>query len=382
MSCKIGSAAQNRSSEPLWESPGQEEAPSRGVASDKAIPTAQTKRLERVAVVGTGSWGTALTGLVSPHAQKVVMVARSAQVANGINEQRHNPRHLSDYTLAPNVSATISDEDACSGANALVLAVPSAYLRATCKRIASQVDPAVPVLVLTKGLEAETFELMANVAADELGHLERFAVLSGPNHAEEICRGTVSGSVVASNTVEVAKLFQDLLVCPAFRVYVSSDLTGVEVCGAVKNVIAIACGVAVALGAGDNTLAVLMTRGLAEISRVANALGGDPLTCMGLAGMGDLVATCTSEHSRNRTFGEAFVHGETLQQYEDRTHMVVEGAAAALSVHQLAQRGNIETPITDAVYGILYEGMPLAEAMDALLCRLPRKEFYGLTTSE
>lgn len=336
----------------------------------------------RVTVVGTGSWGTAITGLIAPHAQEVVMLARSAEVEQGINEGRRNPRHLSDYVLAPGVHATCSDAEALEGASAIVLAVPSAYLRSTCRRIAPHVGANTPVLVLTKGLEAQTFKLMANVCADELGNLGRMAVLSGPNHAEEICRGTVSGSVVASNERNVAELFQRLVVCPAFRTYVSSDLTGVEVCGAVKNVIAIACGVAVATGAGDNTLAVLMTRGLAEISRVAASLGGEPLTCMGLAGMGDLVATCTSEHSRNRTFGEAYAHGETLAQYEARTHMVVEGAAAALSVHQLAQQRNIETPITNAVYGILYEDLPLAEAMDALLCRLPHEEFYGLNKSE
>lgn len=342
----------------------------------------QHLRVQKVAIVGTGSWGTALTRLVAPNADQVVMLARSEEVRRGINQQRHNPRHLSDFQLADNVCATCDDADACTGADAVVLAVPSAYLRQTCHRLAAVVAPEVPVLILTKGIEPGSLELMADVAADELGHPERMAVLSGPNHAEEICRGVVSGSVVASSNPEVARLFQGLLVCPSFRVYVSDDLAGVEVCGAVKNVIAIACGVAVGVGAGDNTLAMLMTRGLAEISRVAYALGGQPLTCMGLAGMGDLVATCTSEHSRNRTFGEAFTRGESLDDYQARTHMVVEGARAALSVHELATKLHIETPITNQVFGILYDGRPLAEAMDALLCRLPREEFYGLSKSE
>ena len=149
-------------------------------------------------------------------------------------------------------------------------------------------------------------------------------------------------------------------------------------CGAVKNVIAIACGCAVGLDAGDNTLAVLMTRGLAEISRIVAALGGNPLTCMGLAGMGDLVATCTSEHSRNRTFGEGFVAGESLEAYEARTHMVVEGARAAKSVWKLCCEKGIEAPITGAVHAILYEGTPVDAAIATLLGRSPRVEFYGL----
>lgn len=351
-------------------------------AADAIADIPAELHLRRVGVVGTGSWGTALTGLVAPRADQVVMLARSEQVAQSITNDHKNPRHLSDLRLAPNVVATTDDASACSNVDALVLAVPSAFLRNTCRRLARHISPKVPVLILTKGIEPTTLELMANVAADELGGLERMAVLSGPNHAEEIAKGVVSGSVVASTSPEVAGLFQRLLVCPEFRVYVSSDLAGVEVCGAVKNVIAIACGVAVGDGAGDNTLAMLMTRGLAEISRVAVALGGEPLTCMGLAGMGDLVATCTSRHSRNRTFGEALTRGESLSDYENRTHMVVEGARAALSVHELATKLHIETPITNEVFGILYDDRPLAEAEDALLCRLPREEFYGLNKSE
>lgn len=338
--------------------------------------------MRRVAIIGSGSWGTAASGLVAPGVDECVVWCRSAEVARGINELHRNPRHLPGYELAPNVTATASREEACQGAEAVVLAVPSAYLRATCAGLSELIAPGTPVLVLTKGVEAKTHELMSDVVADELGHPERIAVLSGPNHAEEICQGTISAAVIASPSGEVAEGFQQLLVNPAFRVYVSHDLTGVEVCGAAKNVIAIACGIAVGLGAGDNTLAVLMTRGLAEIGRIAVAVGGDSLTCMGLAGMGDLVATCTSQHSRNRTFGEAFVAGESLEQYQARTHMVVEGAVAARSVAELAHAHGVESPLTDAVNGILYEGTPLAHAIDALLGRPSHEEFYGFTTNE
>ena len=331
----------------------------------------------RVVVVGSGSWGTAITGLFARHAEEVVLWCRDAAVADAINADGANPRHLPDYRLADNVSAS-ADAACVEDADAIVLAAPSQHLRSVAARIAPHVAPEVPVLVLTKGVEPGTDKLMADVAADELGGPERIAVLSGPNHAEEICRGKVSAAVLAASDPAIASGLRELLVDQSFRVYTSSDVAGVEVCGAVKNVIAIACGVAAGLDAGDNTLAVLMTRGLAEVARVASALGADPLTPMGLAGVGDLVATCTSQHSRNRTFGEALVAGETLEEYEERTRMVVEGARAATSVRQLAARHGVEAPITVAVDGILHEGLSLQDAMDSLLGRIPNEEFYGM----
>ena len=261
----------------------------------------------------------------------------------------------------------------------MVLALPSTHLRDVCRALAPHVAPDVPVLVLTKGMEPGTHQLMLDVAAAELGHVERMAVLSGPNHAEEICLGQVSAAVLACGSPEVGERLRGLVTAPSFRVYASDDVTGVEVCGAMKNVVAIACGIAAGLGAGDNTQAVLMTRGIAEIGRVSDALGGSPLTPMGLAGMGDLVATCTSEHSRNRTFGEAFVAGEGLAAYEARTGMVVEGAHAAQSFWELARDHGIEAPLTCAVHDVLVDGLDLASASASLLGRLPREEFYGLS---
>ena len=336
-------------------------------------------RAHKAAVIGSGSWGTAFTGLVAPHADEIALWCRSDEVARGINETRRNPRHLTDYELAPNVSATSDASAAIADAELVVLALPSAHLRSTCRSIAAAVPADAIVVVLTKGMEPGTHKLMLDVAADELGGAGRMAVLSGPNHAEEICRRQVSAAVVASNDPQVAARVQELVVSPSFRAYVSGDVPGVEVCGAVKNVVAIACGVAAGAGAGDNTLAVLMTRGIAEISRISSALGGDPLTSMGLAGMGDLVATCTSKHSRNRTFGEALVAGEALEAYEARTRMVVEGARAAMSVHELALELGIEAPITAAVHGVLVDGLDTEAAKAALLGRLPREEFYGLS---
>ncbi len=336
----------------------------------------------RVAVIGSGSWGTALSGLVAQQVADVRLWCRSEQVAETIRSTRRNPRHLTNYELPSAVHATSDAAEALEGAEAVILALPSSYLRDVCRMIAPLVGAKTPVLVLTKGVEHGTNELMADVAASELGGARRVAVLSGPNHAEEVCLGKLAAAVLAARDADVAELLRALLVSPSFRVYLSEDVVGVEVCGAVKNVIAIACGVAAGLGAGDNTLAVLMTRGLAEIGRVAAALGADPLTPMGLAGMGDLVTTCTSKHSRNRAFGEALVAGETLTAYEERTGMVVEGARAAQSVLALARALHVAAPITEAVNAVLHEGLPVADAIDGLLDRRPGEEFYGIASQD
>lgn len=336
----------------------------------------------RVAVIGTGSWGTAAAGLVAGHADEVCMLARSDEVARSISELHRNPRHLSSYELPANVRATTNAAEALAGAGQALVAVPSSFLRATLASCAAAVPDPAGLLVLTKGIETGSHLLMTEVVAQELGHPRRIAALSGPNHAEEISRGMVSAGVVAAEDEALARDFQRLLHSTSFRAYRSRDVRGVEVCAAVKNVIAIACGVCAGLGMGDNALAVLMTRGLAEVGRIVSALGGDTLTCMGLAGMGDLVATCTSRHSRNRSFGEAFAAGETLESYEGRTRMVVEGARAAVSVWELACEMGIETPVTHAVHAILYEGVRLEEAAGLLLDRGPNEEFYGLRTNE
>ena len=331
----------------------------------------------KAAVIGAGSWGTAVAGLVGPHAAEVTLWAHSPIMVDYCNATHHNPRHLSGYELPANVRATASLADAAEGAEAVLLVVPSAHLRSTCAALAPHVAPGAPVAVLAKGIEPDTGKLMTDLAAEELGGAGRVCALSGPNHAEEVCEGIPAGAVVAG-PAEAAEAIRDLVLSESFRTYLSDDLVGVGVCGALKNVIAIACGIGVGLGLGDNTLALIMTRGIAEIGRVSRAMGGEPLTCMGLAGMGDLVATCTSPHSRNRSFGEAFARGTSLAEYERRTHMVVEGAAAARSCLQLAERLGVEAPITRGVHAVLYEGASLDGVTRALTRRAPSEEFYGL----
>lgn len=336
----------------------------------------------KLAVIGSGSWGTAASGLLSPKYDEVEIWSFETDVAQSINERHMNCRQLTSYVLPGNVHASNSYEDVISSAEALVMAVPSSFLRGVCEGLAPFVKDDTPIVVLTKGIEPHTHLLMGDLVAGVIGGTERIAALSGPNHAEEISQHMISAAVVASGNPEVATYFQNAFHSQEFRVYTSDDIRGVEVCAAVKNVVAIACGVCWGLGLGDNALAVLMTRGLAEISRIATAMGGSPLTCMGLAGMGDLIATCTSKHSRNRTFGEAFSKGTTLEEYEKRTGMVVEGARAALSAWELSRELSIEAPLTDAVHAILYDGMRTNEAIDLLLDRRARVEFYGLDTED
>lgn len=337
-----------------------------------------SRPVPKVAVVGFGSWGTAVCGLVAANARSVSAWAHSDAVVEGFSRTHENPRYLKGYRLPDNVSVT-SDLAACAGgAEVVVLVVPSVHLRPVCIELAATLGPDVAVVVLTKGIERGTGLLMTDVAAQTLGSPERIGALSGPNHAEEVCQGKPAAAVLACGDDAVAERLRQAIIRPTFRVYRSRDVAGVETCGAVKNVMALACGIADGLGLGDNTGAVLMTRGLAEMTRVAVAMGADPMTPMGLAGMGDLVVTCTSPHSRNRSFGQALVAGESLEDYQRRTSMVVEGAVAAASTHELAARLGVDVPITDAVWRVLYDGSDVTDELWRLLDRPPQEEFYGI----
>ena len=330
-----------------------------------------------VCVVGAGSWGTAVARHLALQGFAVRLWSHGEEVARGIAATRRNPRYLSDVAL-PEALACSTDLAWClEGARAVAYVVPSRNLRELARESAAHLGADVPACVLTKGIEPGTCELMTQVVADELGGDGRVAALSGPNFAAEVARDVPSAAVIAAHDPEVARLFQAMFNSASFRTYVSSDVVGVETCGAAKNVMAIACGIARGMGTGDNTAALLMTRGLAELGRLVAATGGDPMTCMGLAGMGDLVATCTSAHSRNFTFGEGFARGETLERYVARTHMVVEGYYACQSVSELATRHGVELPLAFAVRRLLHEGADLAEVTEALFARVPGEEFYG-----
>ncbi len=332
----------------------------------------------KVAVIGAGSWGTALSNLLAENGNNVSLWARRAEVAHGINSVHRNPDYLSDYHLNEGVVATTALKDVLSRAQAAVVVTPSKLIRGTARAFAPYVSEDFPIVICSKGVENVTGLLPVEVFEDELGQAGRLAALCGPNHAEEVIASVPSATVVASASDETAQFFQDLFASNVLRVYTSDDVVGVELCAAFKNVIAIAVGVSYGLGYGDNTAAMIMTRGLAEMSRLVTKAGGNPLTCMGLAGTGDLIVTCTSRHSRNRRFGEVLAAGETVEQFEQRTHMVAEGALACKTLDVLAKRYDVELPIADAVRAIVWENVDARKIADDLVSRSLKPEFYGL----
>ncbi len=331
----------------------------------------------KIAVIGAGSWGTALSQGLAHSGHNVGLWARKPEVVHTINTEHRNPRYLTDVTLSENIVATLSYKDALLRAEAAVIVTPSNLMRGVARALADVVDDQFPVIICSKGVEEGSGLLPVEVFASEMGNPDRFAVLSGPNHAEEVVHGVPSGTVIASSSLETASFFQELFASETFRTYTSDDVCGVELCAAFKNVIAIAVGVSYGIGFGDNTAAMLMTRGLAEMSRLVVKCGGQAITCMGLAGTGDLIATCTSQHSRNRRFGELVAKGGTLEEFSEQTHMVAEGALACKTLQTLARAHGVELPITDMVRAVVWEGEKPQTAAVELLNRPLKTEFYG-----
>jgi len=329
-----------------------------------------------IAVVGAGGWGTAIAIHMALCGHEVKLWARRPELVQRIEEQGKNEDYLPDVPLPETVKVTSNMETVLNGAHAIVLATPSKAVRATCEHIKPFYEAKTPVLLLSKGIEYSGGLLLLDVVDALLDSRQHQAVLSGPNHAEEVARNMLSATVIAAENADIARLFQSALASDYFRVYTSADVKGVQISGAAKNIIAIATGIMAGVGHGDNTTAMLMTRGLAEISRLVTAAGGEAQTCMGLAGMGDLIATCTSRHSRNRSFGEALAAGDTLASYEAKTHMVVEGALACKSVVQLAARYEVELPICEMVRRAVWEGLALDEMTRLLMLRPAKPEFY------
>lgn len=332
----------------------------------------------RIAVIGAGSWGTAVAWLLGNNGHDVTWWAREGEIAEGVNSTHHNPVFLPDVELPESVTASSDISAVVSGVEAIVMVTPSIGVRSTAQAMKPHVSADIPVIILSKGVEQDTGYLMTEVLEDVLGNRARIAGLSGPNHAEEVSRGVPSATVVAAYDPVVGELFQDIFMTPFFRVYTNPDVTGVELCAASKNVIAIAAGICDGLGFGDNSKASLMTRGLAEMTRLGTALGANPLTYMGLAGMGDLIVTCTSKHSRNRGLGELLAKGGTLDEFTEKTHMVAEGAVACLSLSALGERKGVELPITNMVRRVLYEGLDPHEAKEYLMGRAAKDELHGM----
>ncbi len=329
-----------------------------------------------ISVIGAGSWGTAIANLLGTAGNDVMLWARKSEVCKGINENHHNPRYLTTSVISERVCASVSHEEVLRGAQAVVIVTPSSTMRKTAQDIAPHVTGETPIVICSKGVEEKSGLLPAEVFFEVLGGMERIAALTGPSHAEEVIRGLPTGTVVASTCPDTARFFQSLFATDTFRTYVSDDVLGAEICAAFKNVVAIAVGASYGMGFGDNTAALLMTRGSAEMSRLVEACGGQAMTCMGLAGTGDMIVTCMSKHSRNRTFGYQLAQGISLEEYRTKTHMVVEGAYACRTLHTLAAKHGVDLPIAEKVRSVVWDGVPPADVVGDLLGRSLKPEFY------
>jgi glycerol-3-phosphate dehydrogenase (NAD(P)+) len=326
------------------------------------------------AILGDGAWGTAIALLLAQNPRHRVTLW-SAREENGriLCERRENVRLLPGVPIPAEVELTTDITRAVDGADLWVAAVPTVYLRDTLSRIASLIRPGPPVLSLAKGLENGTFLRPTEIWTRMFG-VPRVAVLSGPSHAEEVSRGLPTSVVAASQDLELARWVQQCFSTDRFRVYTNLDPIGVELGGALKNIIGIAAGISDGLGFGDNAKAALLTRGLVEITRFGVALGAEPQTFMGLAGMGDLITTCVSRHGRNRHVGERLARGERWADINASMTMVAEGVYTAHSVHDRAGQMGLEMPITAEVYRVLYENKDPRTAVNDLMLRSPKGE--------
>ncbi len=330
-----------------------------------------------VAVIGAGSWGTTVAHLAA-HNVPTTLWARDAAVAEEIDEKHTNTRYLAGYDLCPDLKATSDLCDAVTKADVLVMGVPSHGFRDSLKQCAEHIRAWVPVISLTKGLEQGTRLRMTQVIQEVLpGH--PYGLLTGPNLAKEILAGDAAASVIAMSDGNVARVMQQVFSTDLFRVYQNDDVIGCEVAGAMKNVMAIAAGMADGLGTGDNTRSAVITRGLNELSRLGVAMGGRAMTFSGLAGMGDLVATCISPQSRNRHVGEQLGRGRTIDEIIEDMSMVAEGVKASKVVMELADEYGLDMPIVQQVFAVCHEGRTAEDAYAGLLRgRDSRHEMHGL----
>jgi len=329
------------------------------------------------AILGDGAWGTAIALVLASNAEhRVTLWSAREESGRILRERRENVRLLPGVPIPPVIELTTDVATAMTDADAIIVAIPTVYLRPTLQRIAGTVRRGLPVVSLAKGLEIETFLRPTEIISAILG-ASRVAALSGPSHAEEVSRGLPTTVVAASDEMELARWIQERFSTGRFRVYTNFDVIGVELGGALKNVIGIAAGIGDGLGLGDNAKAALLTRGLAEMARFGVALGAEHQTFFGLAGIGDLITTCISRHGRNRHVGERLGRGETLQQILASMEKVAEGVYTARSVHDKATRMGIDMPITAEIYRVLYEQKSPLAAVNDLMQREPKSEKHG-----
>lgn len=331
--------------------------------------------MSKVAVFGAGSWGTAFSIVLADGGNDVALWGRREEVCERINKRHENVDYLPGLDLPSTIRATHDAEEAAAGAEAIFMVVPSQSFRDNLKEWAPVLPPTAPIVSLMKGVELGTLDRMSQVIHEETGAgPDRIAVVSGPNLSKEIARREPAASVIACEDESVALRLQAMCHTESFRPYTSTDVVGCELGGAYKNVVGLSVGMAVGLGYGDNTTASLITRGLAETARLAQELGANPLTLMGLAGLGDLVATCSSPLSRNRTFGEKLGQGMTTEEIYASTRQVAEGAKSCASLYALAQSLGVDAPIAEGVTAVVAGKVTPRELVKAFVSRDPKAE--------
>jgi len=334
--------------------------------------------MESVGVVGAGSWGTTLAKVLGENGRQTFLWARDAELCRQINESHENPRYLPGARLAQTVEATAELRHLCERCELILLVVPSHGLRQVARAMGDHLHGGQMVVHCTKGIERETGSRMSEIIREETC-LRKIGALGGPNLASEIALCNPAGTVVASKYDEVVRAAQAVLHNRYFRVYGGDDVVGVEVGGAFKNIVALAAGIADGLRLGDNTKALLLTRGLSEMARFGAMMGAEVVTFGGMAGIGDLMATCASPLSRNHQVGERLARGETLADIERSMFMVAEGVKTTRAVHAIARHRGLELPIVRAAHAILYEGISVREALDTLMARHVGREFEAFS---
>lgn len=327
----------------------------------------------KISVIGSGSWGTAIAILLSSRGHDVYLWSWIQEETDRLAHDRENKEFLPGVKFPDTIHCTHDMGECTDGAELIITAAPSPATRTTAKQLAPHVKEGQKIVNISKGMEEGTLLRLSQVYKQEVPQAD-VSVMSGPSHAEEVSRGLPTTNVVASESIETAKFIQDIFMGDMFRVYTSIDIIGVELGGALKNVIALCAGISDGLGYGDNTKAALMTRGLAEIARLGTAMGARQETFMGLSGVGDLIVTCTSMHSRNRRAGILLGEGKTLQETLDAVHMVVEGVNTATAAYELSKKYNVTMPIVTEAYNILFKGTNAREAVLNLMTREKREE--------
>lgn len=336
--------------------------------------------MKKVTVIGAGSWGTAIAFVLAENGHDCLLWARRPEQSAEVNNEHTNNSYIPGIRLPHNLKATSDLTAAVMHGETVIIAVPTKAIREVCSEInAMEITPKLVVHV-SKGIEPDSLKRISEMITEELSPSKMKAVvaLSGPSHAEEVVLHHPTTVTAASGDIEAAEEVQDLFMNNYFRVYTNNDIVGVEIGAALKNVIALAAGISDGLGYGDNAKAALITRGLAEISRLGAKMGANPLTFSGLTGLGDLIVTCTSVHSRNWKAGNMLGKGNSLEEVVSGMGMVIEGVRTAKAAHQLAAQYEVAMPLTEALYTVLFEGVPPKEAVDQLMNRMKKQEVEDL----